>query len=484
VEPRFFDGAQGTALTFIAEGLVPAATLDFDAPAKSSMQPAVVSAFVDDGTNRVEVLDVQWVDATRVTGRLVGPVPIGVYAVHLVEPRGAELTLAGALEALDCSEGDCPLEDGGVPDSGVVTCSTVSYRDRDLDGYGSGATRMVCGPGWVPLTGDCEDRDSLTFPGAAEVCNGLDDDCNSIVDDGCADAGWRAVDDLRSPSNDLSVASSFAPGSLWLAGGSKVFIRRGVLGFSDVSLSCPSNVAALWSEPGGEVELGGGSSGAGRLTEQSFNTVSCSNERSVSEPPVAMTGFLSGAEYEYVAVLKDGRLLRWKRGQAPTLSPSNLSADEEVTDLHGVSPSQLIAVGSGQQGNNRRPRAWVLAEDGSWREESLGSSGNPNGKMLGVWALTAADAIAVGENGRLFRRSVSGWRSLSADTGSHLTSVRAFSAGRFYVTTGDGRVRRRSGSSWQTLFRNDAGVSFNDLTGTSEEDLWAVGNDGVIATGP
>jgi hypothetical protein len=34
------------------------------------------------------------------------------------------------------------------------------------------------------------------------------------------------------------------------------------------------------------------------------------------------------------------------------------------------------------------------------------------------------------------------------------------------------------------VFRNDAGVRFNDITGTSEEDLWAVGLDGVIGRGP
>lgn len=484
IEPTFFDALLGTPLTFIAEGLVPPATLDFDRPASSSMQPAVVSAFIDDGVTRVEVLDVQWVDATRVTGRLAGPVVVGSYDVHLLEPRGGELVLSAALQALDCSEGDCPLEDGGIPDSGVVACDTQSYRDRDLDGFGSGGPRTLCGPGWVPLTGDCEDRDSLTFPNAPELCNGLDDDCNGVRDDGCADAGWTQVDDVRSSSNDFVTAWSFEPDSLWLAGGSKVFIRRGALGFADVSASCPVNVRALWAEPGGEVELGGGFADAGRLAEQSFNTVSCGNERQVNEPPVAMVGFSVGAEYEYVAVLEDGRLLRWRRGQAPTISSSNLDSDDQVTDLHGVSPHQLIAVGSGLQGNNRRPRGWLLQSDGGWREESLTGFGNPNARMLGVWALSPVDAIAVGEGGRIFRRSSSGWSALNAETSSDLTSVRAFSPGRFYVTTEDGRVRRRSGTTWQTVFRGDGGVRLNDITGTSEEDLWAVGNDGRIGRGP
>ena len=485
VEPVFFDANLGTSLVLTAQGLLPPATLDFDRPANSTMPPAVVSAFIDDGTMRVELLDVQWVDASRVTGRLAAPVVVGVYDVHLIEPRGGGLVLPAALQALDCSAGDCPLEDGGIPDSGVVVCSTTSYRDRDLDGYGTGGARLLCGPGWVPLSGDCDDRDSLTFPSAPEQCNGLDDDCNALIDDTrCADAGWTQVDELRAPDTDLLSSASFAPGSLWIAAGSKVFIRRGVLGLAEVSSTCPANLKAVCAEPGGEAELGGGSSGAGRIVEHAFNAAGCSNERVVAEPPVAMVGFQSGAEFLNVAVLEDGRLLRWRRGQAPVISSSNLASSGEVTDLHGVAQEQLIAVGSVMQGNNRRPMSWLLQADGGWREESLTGGGNPNGKMLGVWALTAVDAIAVGENGRIFRRSASGWRLVSSDTTSALTSVRAFSPGRFYVTTDDGRVRRNSGLTWQTVFRSDAGVRLNDLSGTGEEDLWAVGNDGVIGSGP
>ncbi len=484
VAPTSFDAVQGTELTFIAEGLLPMATLDFDKPANSSMPAPVVSAFVIDGDARVDVLDAQWVDSTRVTGRLAGPVNVGVYDVHLIEPRGSELVLNGALEALDCNAGDCPLEDGGLPDSGVVACETMSYRDRDLDGYGTGIAQMLCGPGWVPLNGDCEDFDPLTFPNAPEVCNGLDDDCDGAADEGCGDGGWHAVDELRSNNNDFVVAHSYEPGKLWIAGGSQVFIRKDVLGFVDASSSCPSNLVSLWAEPGGAVEIGGGLQGDGHLVEQPSSTsTSCGNERRVDAGvPVAMVGFANGATFDYVGVLSDGRLLRWRRGEIPIVVPSNLLSTDEVHDLHGVSADRLIAVGSGLTGMNRRPRAWTLQTDGGWHGESLTGLSNPNGTMLGVWALTAEEAIAVGENGRVFRRGVGGWRIINAETESDLTSVRAFSTGRFYVTTEDGLVRQRSGSNWRTVFRNDAGVRFNDITATSENDLWVVGNDGVIGT--
>ena len=485
VEPPSFDGNLGTDLALLAEGLIPPTTLDFDQPAKSTTPPPVVSAFIEAGGQRLDLLDVLWVDATRVTGRLAGPVAAGVYDVHLVEPRGRELVLPAALEALDCADVDCVLPDGGM--GGVVTCTTMSYRDRDGDGFGSGTGRTVCGAGWVPLSGDCNDRDPLTFPGATEVCNGLDDNCNQQVDEGrCTDAGWTAVDALRSPANDFLASASFDPGSLWITAGAKVFIRRGELGFAEVSSSCPMNMKAVWSEPGGDAEVGGGSAGTGRIAEQSFAATGCSNQRTVSEPPVAMVGFQEGSEYQYVAVLQDGRVLRWHRGETPTLSGTNLPSTAQLTDLHGTSPTQLFAVGSSTTGlsMNRRPAIWAFQSDGGWREETVQTDNNNEGRLLGVWALSGSLAVAVGENGLAFTRSVSGWRAIDPDTSSDLTSVRAFSTGRFYVSTSDGRVRRRSAGSWQTVFRTDAGTALNDLAATSEEDLWAVGNNGVIGRGP
>lgn len=486
VEPTSFDANLGTTLALLAEGLVPPATLDFDQPAKSPVPPAVVSAFIEDGPTRVALLDVVWIDSTRVTGRLAGPVPAGLYDVHLFEPRGQELVLPAALQSLDCSAGECPLEDGGTLDSGVVACATLNYRDRDLDGYGSGGARLLCGAGWVPLTGDCDDRDGLAFPDAGELCNGLDDDCNGLVDDGrCADAGWTGVDELRSPANDLLAAAPSGPGSLWIAADQKAFVRRAPLGFVDVSPSCPSNLRSVWAEPGGEAELGGENDGEGRIAEQSASSTSCSNVRQVRDPPVAMVGFPSDAGYQYVAVLEDGRLLRWRRGQAPTVSPSNLDSSDRVIDLHGVSPDRLYAVGSVTVGGNtRRPMSWALQADGGWAEEPLTGQGNPNGRMRGLWMLSAVEGVAVGDDGRVFRRTDTGWRALASDTSSDLTSVRAFSSGRFYLTTAGGEVIRWARESWQVVYRNDAGVPFNDLSGTSEEDLWAVGDDGFIARSP
>jgi hypothetical protein len=40
------------------------------------------------------------------------------------------------------------------------------------------------GDGFAPCDGDCSDANALIHPGALEVCDGLDNDCDGVVDDG------------------------------------------------------------------------------------------------------------------------------------------------------------------------------------------------------------------------------------------------------------------------------------------------------------
>jgi len=67
------------------------------------------------------------------------------------------------------------------------------YEDADGDGYGDTATKKYRCPekepelGWSQKGGDCDDDDNTVYPGAPELCDGKDNDCNGEVDDNIND---------------------------------------------------------------------------------------------------------------------------------------------------------------------------------------------------------------------------------------------------------------------------------------------------------
>ena len=70
-----------------------------------------------------------------------------------------------------------------------ATCvQNTYYRDADSDTYGNvSLPTQACPqpPGYVTNSSDCNDGNAFINPGTAEVCNGVDDNCNGQVDEGC-----------------------------------------------------------------------------------------------------------------------------------------------------------------------------------------------------------------------------------------------------------------------------------------------------------
>jgi hypothetical protein len=62
----------------------------------------------------------------------------------------------------------------------------IFYLDADGDGYGDGgATPVDCvvPDGYSTVSGDCDEANASVNPAAAEVCDGLDNDCDGYVDE-------------------------------------------------------------------------------------------------------------------------------------------------------------------------------------------------------------------------------------------------------------------------------------------------------------
>jgi hypothetical protein len=71
----------------------------------------------------------------------------------------------------------------------TVGCDGIDvYVDIDGDGYGSNAVPVsrACelNAGFALKAGDCNDSRSSAHPGGTEACNGIDDDCNGMIDEG------------------------------------------------------------------------------------------------------------------------------------------------------------------------------------------------------------------------------------------------------------------------------------------------------------
>ena len=97
----------------------------------------------------------------------------------------------GALEVCNGVDDDCD----GETDEGATDAQTF-YVDADNDGYGDPEAPIeACSAlsGTVAIAGDCDDGVFEINPGRTETCNGVDDDCNELIDDDPADGTtWYA----------------------------------------------------------------------------------------------------------------------------------------------------------------------------------------------------------------------------------------------------------------------------------------------------
>ena len=133
------------------------------------------------------------------------------------------------------ASGDCADDNPAVNPAAIEECNliddncdgkkddadTIWYTDADGDGYGIESSAVqTCEPpeGAVTQFGDCDDAVATTHPGAEELCNGLDDDCDGLADLGY-EATWYNDDDGDGYGHPYISESTCLPEVGWVLDG-------------------------------------------------------------------------------------------------------------------------------------------------------------------------------------------------------------------------------------------------------------------------
>ena len=105
-------------------------------------------------------------------------------------------------EICNGKDDDC---DDAVDEEDAVKC-TPWFHDADEDQYGVGDdSKCLCQvlpPYSAKVAGDCEPDEPAINPGAIEECNGVDDNCDSVVDEGFDDLNSNGIADCVDSDDD------------------------------------------------------------------------------------------------------------------------------------------------------------------------------------------------------------------------------------------------------------------------------------------
>ncbi len=398
-----------------------------------------------------------------------------------------------------------------------TTCSAAAprlyYPDVDMDGEGAeGATaQKVCSGDSVP-TGkvdnatDCDDVDPGTKKAAAEVCDGLDNNCDGKLDEGLTTCGgvFLQVFDgaLGGVGHDWrTVAVDPVDGyPVWVAGiGGKLAVRSTVNtpfvshSFGDSppnSTNCGDHdwYAAWVRHSDGHVFLAGE---GGRVAEHT-GTACTSVDTPGSANLTGIWGFDSGSETTLYLVSDGGKLFTWTPGSTPTERHNN--AGYVYKDIHALDPNVRLLV-AGRMTGSPGGQAITSYVNGTLTTDSAHSLSNTvGGSVNALWMGSPSFAYAVGEGSAVWRwNGVANWTLVTPPgAGINFSSVVVPPGTNVAYIVDKGtpsKLRRLTPFGWARAPRVtpagspvpvDPALPLYDLAMTSVGDFWMVGDDGMV----
>jgi gliding motility-associated-like protein len=105
----------------------------------------------------------------------------------------------GQVEACNGIDDDC----NNLIDDNLVF--VVYYVDQDIDGYGTSESDTLCQAptiGFATETGDCDDTDANINPGVIEAFNGIDDNCDGVIDEDMVDTDGDGIENGLDADDD------------------------------------------------------------------------------------------------------------------------------------------------------------------------------------------------------------------------------------------------------------------------------------------
>jgi|GEM_PF-2359411 len=464
----------------------------------------------------------------------------------------------GKLESCDERDNNCngvpderfttkntPCTIQGVSCSGTWVCKTdfsdvecnakpprMFYSDRDKDGDGdsTAAAAPVCAGAPTPqnsvenLHGDCDDVDPAASSLRTEVCDAIDNNCDSVVDNTAVSCGGTLKDvadyHLSSADQDWRTVSVGLGGyPVWVAGvGGKLAVRR-TAGTKFESFSPgdpttptppdgspavhPNNCGSAdwlssWVDSNGIVFLGG-PNGALAIHTGATDYTCVPGGAPTTSAITGMIGFTNGSTNTIYLTDSSGRLIRWNVGSTPAFTELN-DNNLNYYGIHGLEENFLLVSGGRTGPTEQRFASYSGASSGTTASPTMHTS-NPNnvgGTANAVWMGTANNACAVGDGGAVWRwDGATMWTKVNAPAGVNVdftSVVMRYDAqnvmnplnGQVYMVdkSSNGKLRRLTPFGWAKgpdlpLARADKPLRDIAITQTTGE-FWIVGDDGRV----